>query len=112
MADSLKKFKEGPYPSIVKELEKSKYTMPMYSEAVKPDFYFSLFRYGGQISMPDLESVSLHGLPRERIYHWKRRSKGYSFLPIDEWSGAESKWRVVEKVLIKKNSTSFWTKIC
>jgi sulfite reductase alpha subunit len=51
MTEELKK---GPYPSIVRELEKSKYIMPMYSDAMKPDFYFTLFGYGGYISIPGL----------------------------------------------------------
>ena len=54
MADASKELRKGPYPDIMEELEKSKYTIPMYSEALKPDFYFSLFGYGGYISIPGL----------------------------------------------------------
>jgi len=56
MSNSLEDFKKGPYPSIVNELEKSKYTMPLYSEALKPNFYYSLLGYGGYISIPGLGS--------------------------------------------------------
>ena len=54
MGRSYKALKKGPYPSNIRELEKSKYIMEMYTEALEPDSYFTRFGYGGYISIPGL----------------------------------------------------------
>ena len=46
--------KKGPYPSVIKELEKSRYILPMYTEALNPEEYRTLFGFGGYISIPGL----------------------------------------------------------